>query len=48
MFLDAGLVTASIGAAELTAGDDLDSWLAHADEALYKAKRSGRNAVRAY
>lgn len=48
VFLDAGLVTASIGAAELTAGDDLDSWLAHADEALYKAKRSGRNAVRAY
>lgn len=46
MFADAGPVTASIGAAELSADDDLDSWLAHADEALYKAKRSGRNAVR--
>jgi two-component system cell cycle response regulator len=25
-----------------------DSWLGRADEALYKSKRSGRNAVRAY
>ena len=48
VFIDAGLVTASIGAAQLAADDDLDSWLAHADEALYKAKRSGRNAVRTY
>jgi len=47
-FDGAGSATVSIGAAELAAEDDLDSWLAHADEALYKAKRSGRNAVRAY
>ena len=47
-FDDAGRATVSIGAAELAAEDDLDSWLARADEALYKAKRSGRNAVRAY
>jgi PAS domain S-box-containing protein len=47
-FDNAGRATVSIGVAELTADDDLDSWLAHADEALYKAKRSGRNAVRAY
>ncbi|HNM95086.1 MAG TPA: GGDEF domain-containing protein, partial [Mycobacterium sp.] len=43
-----GLMTVSVGAAELQPGDDLDAWLARADEALYKAKRSGRNAVRAY
>ena len=43
-----GLMTVSVGAAELQPGDDLDTWLARADEALYKAKRSGRNAVRAY
>jgi diguanylate cyclase (GGDEF)-like protein/PAS domain S-box-containing protein len=47
-FDDAGPATVSIGVAELTADDDLDSWLARADEALYKAKRSGRNAVRSY
>jgi len=47
-FDDAGRATVSIGAAELAAEDDLDSWLARADEALYTAKRSGRNAVRAY
>ena len=47
-FDDAGRATVSIGVAELTSDDDLDSWLARADEALYKAKRSGRNAVRAY
>ena len=33
-------------AAELAAGDDLASWLARADVALYQAKRSGRNSVR--
>ncbi len=47
-FDGADWATVSIGAAELAAEDDLDSWLARADEALYKAKRSGRNAVWAY
>lgn len=47
-FDEKGVVTVSIGVAELTPDDDLDSWLARADEALYKAKRFGRNAVRAY
>ena len=47
-FDDSGFATVSIGAAELNPDDDLDSWLRRADEALYKAKRSGRNAVRTY
>lgn len=45
-FQDHRRVTVSVGAAELTAADDLDSWLSRADQALYAAKRSGRNAVR--
>ena len=40
-----GTVTVSIGVAQLTAGEDSASWLGRADEALYQAKRSGRNAV---
>ena len=44
-FADAGHITASIGAAERTAAEDLASWLARADDALYRAKRSGRNTV---
>jgi len=42
-----GSVTASIGVSELRPDDDLASWLARADDALYEAKRSGRNAVKA-
>ncbi len=42
-----GTVSVSIGAAELRPGEDLDPWLARADAALYDAKRSGRNVVRA-
>lgn len=45
IFIDVGPVTVSIGTAERWSGDSLDSWLARADEALYRAKRSGRNAV---
>ncbi len=40
-----GAVTVSIGVAQLTAGEEAGSWLGRADEALYEAKRSGRNAV---
>lgn len=41
--------TASIGVTELhrTGGDTIDAMLARADAALYEAKRSGRNQVRA-
>ncbi|WP_167102124.1 sensor domain-containing diguanylate cyclase [Mycobacterium sp. DL592] len=46
VFADVGPVTVSIGVAELKKGEQLDSWLGRADEALYRAKRSGRNAVR--
>ncbi len=38
-------VSVSIGAAELLPGEDLPSWVARADAALYQAKRSGRNTV---
>ena len=46
-FRHVGTVTVSIGAAELRADEGLEPWLARADAALYEAKRSGRNAVRA-
>lgn len=45
-FADAGSASVSIGVAQLRPTDDLNSWVARADEALYKAKGSGRNAVR--
>lgn len=38
-------ITASIGVAELTAKDTAETVLARADDALYAAKRDGRNAV---
>lgn len=37
--------TVSIGASPLRAGDNLDSILARADDALYRAKDAGRNRV---
>lgn len=39
-------VTVSIGVAEIRDHESQESWLHRADEALYAAKRSGRNAVR--
>ena len=44
-FAAVGTVSVSIGAAELGPRDDLTSWIARADGALYEAKRAGRNAV---
>ena len=38
-------VTCSIGAAGIRNGDNEASWLEAADQALYKAKRAGRNRV---
>lgn len=40
------LVTVSLGVAELREGEPADALLARADEALYQAKRAGRNCVR--
>ncbi|SDK46605.1 sensor domain-containing diguanylate cyclase [Billgrantia gudaonensis] len=38
-------ITISLGITEYRPGDDLDSLLARADDALYRAKRSGRNTA---
>lgn len=40
-------VTVSIGLAQLTAGEDMDSLLRRADAALYEAKTDGRNRIQA-
>lgn len=39
------LVSVSIGMAEFRRDESLESWLARADQALYDAKRQGRNRV---
>lgn len=39
-------VTVSLGVAELQSGESHDSWVQRADEALYRAKRAGRNTFR--
>ncbi|MBA2238499.1 MAG: GGDEF domain-containing protein [Lysobacter sp.] len=38
-------ISVSIGAAALEPGEDVASWLARADAAMYRAKRDGRNRV---
>jgi diguanylate cyclase (GGDEF)-like protein len=44
--LDSGpTVTISVGAAELTPGDDLDNLMIRADQCLYRAKAQGRNRL---
>lgn len=39
-------VTVSLGVAELQTGESHESWVRRADEALYRAKRAGRNTFR--
>jgi diguanylate cyclase len=43
--LEGTSLTVSIGASELRAGESLDAWMKHADDALYDAKNAGRNRV---
>jgi diguanylate cyclase (GGDEF)-like protein len=43
--LGARAVTISIGVSELAEGQSAEDWIAGADEALYAAKRRGRNRV---
>jgi len=38
-------VTISLGVAELAQGETAENWLRRADDALYRAKRAGRNAT---
>lgn len=42
---DIGLVTASFGVAELKRGEQAESFISRADDALYEAKGAGRNQV---
>lgn len=48
LFEEIGVVTCSIGLAALTLFDTPESFLQHADSALYLAKESGRNQVQVF
>ncbi|MBU1424758.1 MAG: GGDEF domain-containing protein [Gammaproteobacteria bacterium] len=40
------VVTASFGVAQIRNGESIDDWLQRSDQAMYRAKESGRNCVR--
>lgn len=44
-FIEDCAVTVSIGLSELQAGETVDEWMKHGDNALYLAKENGRNQV---
>ncbi|MOA53388.1 diguanylate cyclase [compost metagenome] len=44
----AGKFTASFGFAELSDDDSITDLIKHADEALYEAKKTGRNKIVQY
>lgn len=44
-FPDVGQVTMSLGVSEYTLGESLEAWIERTDQALYRAKTSGRNCV---
>lgn len=44
-FIEGCPVTVSIGLSELEAGETIDEWMKHGDNALYSAKENGRNQV---
>lgn len=46
--LDNKKITISLGVAEINESDTADDWVTRADDALYKAKGSGRNQVGGY
>jgi diguanylate cyclase (GGDEF)-like protein len=43
--LDDRRATVSVGVGELRSGETADSWMKHTDDALYAAKKAGRNRV---
>lgn len=47
VFPEVGVVTLSMGVAELRTGENFGAWLKRADDALYQAKAAGRNRVMA-
>ena len=45
LLVDGRQVTVSVGVGELQLDESSDSWMKHADDALYAAKKAGRNRV---